>query len=170
MYIRDYVDCMNKLDETSLPPKEALYSKLTGEGTTDEDYQHALTVWKEFDIESMKDYHNLYNLSDVLLLADAFENLRNICTIQFAFDPAWYYSAPRLAWDAALKITKIKLKLLSDPDMIANNLKRHQRRYRSTINCHAKANNDYMGSEFDHTKDSKFISYLYANNLYGWTM
>ena len=63
---------MKKLDETSLPPNEAFCSKLTGEDITDEDYQHAQTVWKEFNIESMKDYHNLYNLSDVLLLADIF--------------------------------------------------------------------------------------------------
>ena len=48
------------------------YSKLTGEGITDEDYQHAQTVWKKFNIEAMKDYHNLYSLSDVLLLADIF--------------------------------------------------------------------------------------------------
>ena len=58
---------MKKFYETSLPPKEALNSKLTAEGITDEDYQHAQTVWKEFNIESMKDYHNLYNLSDVQL-------------------------------------------------------------------------------------------------------
>ena len=44
-----------------------------GEGVTGEDYQHAQTVWKDFNIESMKDYPNLYNLSDVLLLADIFE-------------------------------------------------------------------------------------------------
>ena len=69
----DYVDFMKKLDETCLPPKEAFYSKLMGEGITDEDYQHAQTVWKEFNIESMKDYHNLYNLSDVLLLVDVFK-------------------------------------------------------------------------------------------------
>ena len=72
VYPYDYVDCMKKLYETSLPPKEAFYSKLTSEGITDEDYQHARTVWKEFNIESLKDYHNLYNLSDVLLLADIF--------------------------------------------------------------------------------------------------
>ena len=78
VYPYDYVDCMKKLDETNLPPKEAFYSKLTGEGITDEDYQHAQTVWKEFNIDSMKDYHNLYNLSDVLLLAHIFENFRNI--------------------------------------------------------------------------------------------
>ena len=50
IYPYDYVDCMNKLDETSLPPKDAFYSKLTGESITDEDYQHAQTVWKEFNI------------------------------------------------------------------------------------------------------------------------
>ena len=71
--VYDYVDCIKNIDETGLLPKDAFYSKLTGEGITDEDYQHAQTVWKEFNIESMKDYPNLYNLSDVLLLADIFE-------------------------------------------------------------------------------------------------
>ena len=65
---------MKKLDETNLPPKGKFYSKLT-----DEDYQHAHTVWKKFNIESMKDYHKLYNMSDVILLADIFENFRSIC-------------------------------------------------------------------------------------------
>ena len=78
VYPYDYVDCMKKLDEASLPPKEAFYSKLTGEGITDEDYQHAQSVWKEFNIESMKDYHNLYNLSDVLLLADILKTLGTV--------------------------------------------------------------------------------------------
>ena len=72
VYIHDYVECLKKIDETIIPQKEAFYSKLTGEGTTDEDYQHAHTAWKEFNIETMKDYHKLYNLSDVLLLADIF--------------------------------------------------------------------------------------------------
>ena len=72
VYPYDYVDSMRKLDETSLPSKDAFYSKLTNEEITDEDYQHAQTVWKEFNTESMKDYHNLYNLSDLLLLAPIF--------------------------------------------------------------------------------------------------
>ena len=65
-------DCFNKVDEIGLPPKEAFYLKLTGKDITDEDYQHAHTVWKELNIKSLKDYHKLYNLSDVLLLADIF--------------------------------------------------------------------------------------------------
>ena len=75
VYPYDYVDCMKKLDETSLPSKAAFYAKLMGEDITDEDYQHAQTVWLEFNIQSMKDYHKLYNLSDVLLLADIFKTL-----------------------------------------------------------------------------------------------
>ena len=93
VYPYDYVDCMRKLDEARLPPKEACYSKLTGEGITYEDYKHAQTVWKEFNIESMKDYHNMYNLSDVLLLADVFENFRYICMNHYRLDPASYFSA-----------------------------------------------------------------------------
>ena len=74
-YPYDYDDCIKKLDDTSLPPKEAFYPKLTCEDITDEDYQHAHIVWKEFNNESMKDYHNLYNLSDVLLLTDILKTL-----------------------------------------------------------------------------------------------
>ena len=103
VYAYDYVDSMRKLDETSLPPKEAFCSKLTDEGITDDDYQHAQTVWKAFNIESMKDYHKLYNLSDVLLLADIYENFRNLCMSHYALDPAWYFSAPGLACNAVLK-------------------------------------------------------------------
>ena len=72
VYPYDYVDCLKKIDETKPSFKRSIYSKLTGEGITDEDYQHAHTVWKEFNIESVKDYHKLYNLSVVLLLADIF--------------------------------------------------------------------------------------------------
>ena len=66
----------------------------------------------------MKDYHNFYNLSDVLFLADIFENFRNVCMNHYGMDPAWYFSAPGFACDAALKITKVQLELSSDPDML----------------------------------------------------
>ena len=163
-------DCMKKLDETSHLPKEDFYSKLTGEGITDEDYRHAQTVWKEINIESMKAYHNLYNLSDVLLLADIFENFRNICMNYYGLDPAWYFSAPGLAWDAALKIRKIQLELLIDPDMLLMIESGIRGRIATISHRHAKSINEYMGTKFDPTKDSKFISYLDANNLYGWAM
>ena len=65
----------------------------------------------------MKVYHNLYHLTDVLLLADICENFRNICMNHYRLDPAWYFSAPGLAWDAALKIIKVQLELLSDANI-----------------------------------------------------
>ena len=87
---------MKKLDESNLLPNDACYSKLTGESITDEDFQHDQSVWKEFNIETIKYYHNLYNLCDVLLLTDIYENFRNICMIHYRLDQAWYFSAPGL--------------------------------------------------------------------------
>ena len=88
----------------------------------------------------------------------------------YGLDPAWYYSAPGLASDASLKITKVQLELLSDPDMLLM-IESGIRGGIATISQrHAKANNEYMGTEFDPTKHSKFISYLGANNLYGWVI
>ena len=66
----------------------------------------------------MKDNHNLYNQSDALLLADIFGNFRNICMNHYGLDPAWYYSASGLSWDAAFKIINVQLGLLSDSDML----------------------------------------------------
>ena len=118
----------------------------------------------------MKDYHNFYNLSDVLLLADVFENFRNISMNHYGLDPAWYVNAPDLSWDAALKITKVQLELLSDSDMLLMIESGIRGGISTTSHCHVKVNNEYMGAEFDPTKDSKFISYLDANHLYGWAM
>ena len=55
--------------------------------------------------EKSRSYHNLYNRVDFLLLADVFENLRDICIKNYNLDPAHYHTAPRLAWDAALQLT-----------------------------------------------------------------
>ena len=118
----------------------------------------------------MKDYHNWYNVSDVPLLADVLENFRNICMNQYGLDPAWYISAPGLAWNAALKITKVQLELQNESDILLM-IESGVRGGIATISHrHAKANNEYMGTEFDPTKYSKFISYLDANNLYGWAL
>ena len=91
----------------------------------------------------------------------------NICTNHYGLDPAWYYSAPGLAWDAALKITKVQLELLSDPDMLLMIDSGIRGGIATISHRHAKANNDYMGTEFDPAEESKFISYLDANNFYG---
>ena len=78
-----------------------------------------------------------------------------------------FFSAPCLAWHAALKITKIQLELLSDPDMFLMIESGIRGGIATTSHRHAKATNTYMGAVFDPAKESKFISYLDANNLYG---
>ena len=109
---------MDKLAELSLPPKEAFYSRLNDEETTNEDYEHAKTVWKEFRIRTLREYTSLYNRVDVLQLADIFENFRNICLENYKLDPAWYFTLPGLAWDAMLKRTGISSELLTDVDKL----------------------------------------------------
>ena len=118
VYPYEYMNSPEKLKETQLPPKEAFYSRLNDEGISDENYAHAREVWETFEMKNLEDYHNLYNPVDVLLLADVFENFRDIYIKNYNLDPAHYYTAPGLAWVAALKVTKVKLELLSNIDML----------------------------------------------------
>ena len=169
VYPYEYVDSIERLNEIELPPKSSFYSRLNDSNISDEDYTHAQTVWKEFGFKTLGEYHDLYNITDVLL-ADVFENFRDVCSEHYGLDPAWYYTSPGLAWDAALKLTGVKLELLSDYDMVLM-VRQGIRGGISTIsNRYGKANNEYMGEEFDSSKPSTFITYLDANNLYGWSM
>ena len=98
VYPYEYMDSLERFKENKLPPKEAFYSRLTGEGISDEDYEHAKKVWKVFGMKTLQDYHDLYNVIDVLLLADVYENFRNVCMKNYNLDPAHYFTAPGLAW------------------------------------------------------------------------
>ena len=113
----EYLDSENRLQETSLPPREAFYSNLTETSCSEEDYRHALKVWSEFSCSTLKDYLELYLKTDVLLLTDVFENFRSICLKIYSLDPAHFYTTPSLSWEAMLKSTKIELELLTDIDM-----------------------------------------------------
>ena len=170
VYPYEYMDSPKKLKETKLPPREAFYSRLTDEGISDEDYKHARKVWEKFEMKNLGDYHTLYNDADVLLLADVFENFRDICIKNYKLDPSHYYTAPGLAWDTALKVTEVKLELLSDIDML-HMVEKGIRGVVSMISTrYGKANNKYMGDKFDASEPSKYITYLDANNLYGWAI
>ena len=166
----EYMDTLERLKETKLPPKEAFYSKPNNEDISDEDYAHAQKVWRVFKMEHFQDYHNLYNKTDVLLLADVFESFRNICIKNYKLDPAHYYTAPGLAWDACLKMTGVKLELLSDIDMLLMVEKGIRGGVSMISNRYGKANNKYMGDKFNPSEPSKYLTYLDANNLYGAAM
>ncbi|XP_065675836.1 uncharacterized protein LOC136092044 [Hydra vulgaris] len=117
---------------------------------------------------SFRDYLDLYNVSDVLL--DVFENFRDVCIKNYKLDPSWYFTLPGLAWDAALKKTKVKLELLSDYDMILMIKKGIRGGISMISNRLGTSNNKYMDDAYDKSKESTFIQYLDANNLYGWAM
>ena len=169
VYPYDYVTSINKLKETKLPSKEAFYSKLLDQEILDEDYQHAIKVWNTFNCQTLQDYHDLYLKTDVLLLADVFENFRKTCLKHYKLDPCHYYTAPGLAWGACLKKTKQELQLLKDYDMLMMFEKGIRGGISHISKRYACANNKYM-KDFDESKPSTFIQYLDANNLYGWAM
>ncbi|XP_065660200.1 uncharacterized protein LOC136084050 [Hydra vulgaris] len=169
VYPYEWVDSISKLNETQLTSKESFYSRLNDEDISDEDYLHAQTVWKEFNCKTFRYYHNIYNVSDVFLLADVFKNFRDVCMKNYKLDPAWYYTSPGLAWDVALKETKIELELISDYDMILMIKQGIRGEISMVSNRIGTANNKYMET-YDESKESTFIQYLDANNLYGWAM
>ena len=72
-------------------------------------YAHAKRNCKDFEIKNLGEYYDLYIQSDTLLLADVFENCRNICIKIYKLDTAKFPSAPWLAWKKALKMTKVEL-------------------------------------------------------------
>ena len=117
----------------------------------------------------MGEYHDLYLKSDVLLLADVFENFRKTCMQYYELDPCHYFTSPGLSWDAMLKMTNIKLELIIDTDMFQFIEKSMRGGVSYIANHYGKANNKYM-KEYDEKAPSKYIMYLNANNLYRWGM
>ena len=165
----DYMDNIEKLKDKKPPPQKAFYSKLTGKGINNYNYNHVLNVWKTWKMKTFKEYLELYNVTDVLLLADVFENFRDICLKNYGLDPVYYYTAPGLAWDACLKMTGVNLELLSNIDMLLMIEKGIRGGISIISNRYGKANNKYM-KDFNKSELSKYLMYVDANNLYGWAM
>ena len=169
VYPYDYMNSFDKFEESRLPRKEDFFSIMNNEHITDEDYQHAQNVWNKFGLSSMGDYHDLYLKSDVLLLADVFENFRRMCQQYYKLDPPHYFTSPGLSWDAMLKMTDIKLELMSDVDMFQFIEKGMRGGISYIANRYGKANNKHTHN-YNPEEASKYIMYLDANNLYGWAM
>ena len=164
----DFMDSWSKLQEV-LPSKDAFYSQLNDTHISDSDYSHALNVYNVFNMQNMQDYLNLYLTVDILLLADVFENFRKFSLTNYQLDPVHYFTLPGLGWDACLKMSNVQLELITDIDMytflesgIRGGVSMISHRY-------SKANNPYLDN-FDERERRKYIMYLDANNLYGYSM
>ena len=169
VYPYDFMDSFEKFNQKELPTKVDFYSILTDQNISDEDYQHAKKVWNAFKCKNLGQYHDLYLGSDVLLLADVFENFRKTCLQYYKLDPCHYFTSPGLSWDAMLKMTNIKLELMTDIDMFQFVEKAMRGGVSYIANRYGKANNKYMKEYYEKTP-SKDLMYLDANNLCGWAM
>ena len=169
VYPYDFMDSFEKFNQTELPTKDQFYSILNYQHITDDEYDHANKVWNTFMIKTMGEYHDLYLVSDMLLLTDVFENFRKTCMQYYKLDPSHYFTSLGLSWDAMLKMTNIKLELMTDIDMFQFIEKGMRDAVSYIANQYGNANNKYM-KEYDEKAPSKYIIYLDANNLYGWAM
>ena len=79
IYSYEYMDSWDKFKETSLPPAKHFCSNLNMSGVSDEDYEHACRVWREFGIKNMGEYHDLYLRTDLVFLANVLDSFRRVC-------------------------------------------------------------------------------------------
>ena len=169
VYPYEYVDNGERFSEISLPSKEDFYSNLNMEDINDIDYGHANNVFKRFELENLGQYHGLYVQSDTSLLADVFENFRDMCITGYEHDPAHFLSLPGLAFQACLKKTNIELELLTDYDMLLMVEEGIRGGICHSVHRYAKANNKYM-KNYNNNEELSFVQYVDATNLYGWAM
>ena len=169
VFCYDFLDSMNKFTLAKLPPASCFYNTLTEQHISPADYKHALEIWNAFHCKNLGDYHDVYLRSHLLLLADVFENYRQMNLECFNLDPAQYLSGPQISFDACLKMTKIKLELISDLDMY-NFFEKGIRGGVSTISQRfTKANNVY-NPDYDPSEPNSYIIDIDANSLYSWAM
>ena len=163
-YPYEWVDSYEKFNYPQLPPKECFYSSLKdgkrdrSDGhISDEQYLHSKNVWNTFNFNKFEDFHNHYLKEDVLLLSDVFEKFISTSLKYYNLDPCHYLSAPGLSWDAMLKMTKVELEKISDPDKYIF-IEKGMRGGIIYINKrYSKANNEYC-SDYDSKKPKKYIT------------
>ena len=172
---------LNKIDKTNVIYNYCLkwynyrkvstwFSTLKQEDITEKEFKHAQNVWKTYNCNTLKDYHNLYLKTDVLILADAFEKFRDFFLKHHQIDPCYCFSAPGLTWECGFKYTGIKLELFTDYDNFLMFEKGIRGGYSGVLGPrHVKSFNKYL-KDFDKNKRSNYLLYLDANNLYGWAM
>ena len=153
-------------NETCLPPQEKFCKKSF---ISDEDYLHPQNFWNTMNIKNLDEYTELYLKTDVLLLADIFEDFGKKFLNNFGLDPAHYVSSLSLSWDAMLKMTKVELDHIYNNEMHTFIESGLRGRILYIANRYAKANNPHMES-YDPDKKTSYNIYLDENNLYGWAM
>ena len=172
-YPYEWVDSYEKFNYQELPPKEGFCSSIK-DGKRDnnnghisnEQYSHLKNVWNTFNLNTIRDFHNHYLKKDVLLLADVFEKFISACLKNYNLDPCHYFSAPRLSWNAMLKMTKVELEKISDAHIHLFTEKGMRGGISYASKRYSKANNENCPN-YDIEKPEIHIIYLDMNNFYG---
>ena len=167
VYSYEYMDSFKTFSVDKLPDRSNFFSSLQNEYISEKDYLKAADVWNVLKMSTMGDHHDLYLKTDVLLLGEVFEKFINTCLYYYGLDPCHYFSSPELNWDAMLKMNGIELDLIHDIDMPLFIEKGMRGGISYIAKRHGKANNKYMEC-YDISKESIYISYFDANNLYSW--
>ena len=163
------MDSIDKFKEKELPTIDKFCSSLSNSNISKDDSNHAKKLWDLFKIKNLGEYHDLYMQADTAQLSDVFENFRYLCLKDYDLDPTYFVSAPSLAFEAMLKMTKVKIELLTDIDMILMTEKAIRGSLTQAVRKHGIANNKYLFT-YDKTKKSVFLQYLDAKNLSGYAM
>jgi hypothetical protein len=169
VYPYEYITCWNTYEEKKLPPQHCFYSSITDNIISNSEYNQAKHVWNAFNVKTLGEYTDLYLKSDVLLLADIFENFRHTSMLNYKLDPAFYMTAPSLSFDAMLLITNIRLELINDLEIIRMIQKGIRGGVCLCSTRYAHANNKYM-PDYDASVPDSFLFYIDCNNLYGFAM
>ena len=114
------------------------------EDITDVDYRHAKRALKSLSNKNLGDYHDLYVQSDTLLLADVFENCRNMCIKVYELDPTHFFICTRISMASMFEENMCKIELLTDVDMLLMVEKGIRGGICHAIHRYAKANNKHM--------------------------
>ena len=154
IYPYEYMNSFKRFNEDELPNKSKFFNSLKDSGVNEKEYDTAIKVWKVFKIKNLGEYHDLHVKTDVLLLVDVFEKFVETCLNYYRLDPCPYFSSPGLSWDAMLKMTGIKLELISDADM------------HLFIDKGMRGGISYISKRYSKVDgDNKFIMFMDANNL-----
>ena len=167
----EYLDNVDKLHETQLPPRECFYSSLTDSSITEEDYQHAQLVWEKTGCQTLEDYVKLYLILDVSFLSEIYLNWRNVLLQEFKLDCLYFLTLASYAIEAMYYRCKISLDSLYDPNlyhMITRNIRGG---FCSVGQRHVIANNKDTNPNFDAgTMKSNYLLYVDFNSLYPTVM
>ena len=169
VYPYEYMDLWDKFSLPVLLKKECYYAELNDSNINDGDIEHVKNICTTFKINNLGEYHDLYVQSDIMVLADVFENFSNNCINIDKLDPAYYLSAPSLSWQSGLTMTGKTLDLLTDENMLLLFEKGMRGGIFEAVIKYKKANNKYM-KNYNRNKPSSHLTYVDANDLYGYAM